>query len=100
MSVYNKTPLIEWIKQAKSADGLYAKLREEKITHILFNLPEAVRLSGFNIFYWNAEKQGIFSQFWQKYVREIHRHEWIFLYEIMSPEEASKPHVAPQNFIL
>jgi len=99
-SVYNKTPYIEWIKQTKSAEGFYNKLREENITHIFYNLPEAARLSVFGIFYWNSEEQDIFSQFWQKYVKVVCRYENLFLYEIMSPEEFSAPHIAPQNLIL
>jgi hypothetical protein len=99
-SVFDKTPYIEWIKQTKSVEGFYDKLRREKITHILYNLPEAARLSAFSIFYWNSEEQDIFSQFWQKYVKVVCRYENLFLYEIMSPEEFSAPHIAPQNLIL
>lgn len=129
-TVSDFNPLILWIKECKTADELYDILQREKVTHILLNVPEAKRLAGYDIFHFEPDELRIFIDFWNKYVVEIYRdiadislperkihsmkkqvptwweeysndlRNYVYLYKILSKEEASKPHVIPYNFFL
>ena len=129
-SVGDYSPLIVWLKQCRNARGLADKFRSEGITHILFNLPEARRLAGFDMFYFEPEELKVFGNFWSRYVVEIHKDiadialpqkdiysiknqqpQWwaqysadpanyVYLYRVLTEEEAARPHAVPRNFFL
>jgi len=66
----NLQPLIEFIKMAKNGDELKNILEKEKITHILINYREAIRVNpSYKTFYWNKKDRKIFDEFWQKYIK-------------------------------
>lgn len=120
---------IEWLKKSKSPESFYAILKENGVTHILLNLPEASRLSGYEPFYMEPEDLKVFDGFWKKYPREIYKDiadyylpekdiksmktdrplwwknysddpkNYVYLYEILSEDEA-KSKPAPFNFLL
>jgi len=92
-------PLIEFIKESKNTEDFYSRLNREGITHFLVNLKEAIRLKGYNIFYWDKEELEIFSNFWDKYIKQLYAEDGVYLYEVLSIEEAEKLHQAPINFI-
>jgi len=96
-TVHNKNPIIEWTKRSKTSNGLYDILKKEKITHLLVNLRESIRLVGYNIWYWNDADLKVFDEFWKKRIRKIYYAEGVYLYEILSDE---KPRPAPFNFLL
>jgi len=82
------------------------------------------------MFYWDYRGLKVFKEFWEKYVKEIYKdvgdfavpqqgifsiklqqpqywrqymadgHNYVYLYEILSPEQAEMPHAAPYNFLL
>jgi 4-amino-4-deoxy-L-arabinose transferase-like glycosyltransferase len=124
-------PLLIFLRQkCVNGDDLYQKLRENGVTHILVNVPEARRLASYDILDFSPQELKIFSEFWKKYVKEVYRDiadislpergifsmkrevpQWwqqyssnpgnyVYLYEIMSEEEAIKPHPVPENFFL
>ncbi|MHB9154664.1 MAG: ArnT family glycosyltransferase [Endomicrobiales bacterium] len=118
-------PLITRMKGVRSADGLRAVLQKEGITHLLLSMPEARRLAGYDMLHFEPEELKIFGQFWKKYVREAYRdigdvsaiekgiyslrkeqpawwqgyssdpRNYVYLYEILSEDEARKPRAAP-----
>jgi len=122
------TPAVVFSRSAKNGDELWGKLKKEGITHILLNVPEVRRLT--DILHWEGEDLKVFLEFWNKYVKEIYKdvadisiphqgiysmkkqvpHWWkqyhmdprnyVYLYEILLPEEAEKPHPVPLNFFL
>ncbi|MBI4370387.1 MAG: glycosyltransferase family 39 protein [Elusimicrobia bacterium] len=89
-----------WSREAKSADDLAKRFQREGITHILVNLSEGRRISGYGIFNWPDEALALFCDFWDSRVRllkEIPIPEKlytgkppIFLYNIASEEEAGR----------
>ncbi|MFH1369308.1 MAG: glycosyltransferase family 39 protein [Elusimicrobiota bacterium] len=123
-------PLIQWTDKCRNADDLYAVTKEKGVTHILLNMSEGTRLAVYDGLHFEAGELRIFAQFWQKYVKEIYRDigdisipqqgissmktqqpEWwagyssnpnnyVYLYEIMTVEDAVKPHQPPRNFFL
>ncbi|MCX5782198.1 MAG: glycosyltransferase family 39 protein [Elusimicrobia bacterium] len=123
-------PMVEWVSQCKNGKDLYDKIISNGITHILLNVPETMRLKNYETFYWDAKSFTVFCEFWSKYVKEIYKdiadisvpykeiysikkqqpqwwaqyssnpNNYVYLYEIMSEKEASKPHSIPQNFFL
>lgn len=99
--VSNKNLIVEWCKQAKNGKNLYDIFEKENITHILINLREGIRLHGYgSIFYWKNDDLKVFNQFWDKYVKQIYVSDNnVFLYEIMSEEEANQPHKPPFNLL-
>ena len=95
----NKNLIIEWCKQAKNPENLYNNLKKEKISHLLINLREGMRLHH-TFFYWKNDDLKVFNQFWDKYVKKIYVSDNnVFLYEVMSEEEVSIPHQPPFNFL-
>jgi tetratricopeptide (TPR) repeat protein len=92
-------PVIEYIKESENAEDLYLTFNREGITHFLVNLKEAIRLKGYNIFHWDKKEFEIFCNFWDKYIKELYGEYGVYLYEILSIEEAEEPHQAPINFI-
>jgi len=126
-SVSDFNPLVLWCKNVRDEKELRGKLLQEGVTHILLNIPEARRLGGYDIFQFEEKDFEIFCKFWNKYVREIYHgiadvtlnngirgskipefwnsytksaFNYVYLYEIMSEEEANKPHERPYNFFL
>lgn len=128
--VLEYSPLVENLKKVRSAPQLYEEFKNQGITHIVLNVPEAKRLAGYDNFYFGPEELKIWCEFWNKYVKEIYRDiadialpdrgiyslkkqapDWwqqyasnpfnyVYLYEIISKEEAEKPHQPPYNFFL
>ncbi|OGS20347.1 MAG: hypothetical protein A3J83_02115 [Elusimicrobia bacterium RIFOXYA2_FULL_40_6] len=119
--------VIMWCKEVNSAEELREKLAKEKITHILFNAPEGRRLNCYDIFQFDPKDLEIFCDFWEKYLKVIYAalpdaslndgrrastvpefwngyqqnpFNYVYLYEILSPEDAGKPHQAVVNFFL
>ncbi|MEW6556906.1 MAG: phospholipid carrier-dependent glycosyltransferase [Elusimicrobiota bacterium] len=103
------TPIVKWAKSSKSADELYLKIKQECITHIFFNLGEAIRLGkSYRMFQWDEKSLSVYNKFWKKYVKEIfYKDETIqgnFLnrvavYEILKDTGAAVPHIAPINLM-
>jgi len=128
--VSDLSPLVEWTKFAKNSRELYGIMRAHGITHILLNVPEAKRVSGYDIFYWDITSLKIFNDFWKQYVKEVYRgigdmsipykgifsmkkqqpawwnqycsdpKNYVYLYEIISEQDATRAHEAPHNFLL
>lgn len=123
-------PMILWMKGCKTPDEVYESFNKHGLTHILLNAPEAKRLSAYDLLHFEPEELRLFTAFWNKYVKEVFRDvadlsvpqqgivsmkvqqpawwqnyaanpfNYVFLYEIMSPEEAAKPHNPPPNFFV
>ncbi len=83
-SVYDKNPVVEWVRDYSDSEGVLLSMQKENITHILFNNYEANRLQkGYKIFYWTEKELKIFDEFWKKYVRQIYDANDVYLYEIV-----------------
>ncbi|MGA2090081.1 MAG: glycosyltransferase family 39 protein [Endomicrobiales bacterium] len=127
--VAERSPLEDWISQCANADQLYAIMQKNGVSHILLNAPEAMRLKGYDIFYWSGRDLRVLSEFWDKYVREVFHdiadvqipqkgilslkndapqqwrqfasspYNYCYLYKIEPPSEAAKTPV-PHDFFL
>ncbi|MDI6757631.1 MAG: glycosyltransferase family 39 protein [Endomicrobiia bacterium] len=73
---------IETLQKCRDAAEYAKALKDAGMTHILFNAPEAKRLRGYDMFYFDARTLGIFDDFWRKHVREIYSE----AADIQSPE--------------
>ena len=108
-SAQDMTPLVEWAKSSKTGDELYEKLKDEQITHIFFNMGEAIRLgASYRMFPWNEKSLNVYNEFWKKYVKEIFTKDEMIngnfanrvaVYEILSEKEAIIPHTPPFNLM-
>ncbi|OGS20715.1 MAG: hypothetical protein A2252_02035 [Elusimicrobia bacterium RIFOXYA2_FULL_39_19] len=119
--------IILWCKEVKTAEELKSKLAKEGVTHFMVNVPEARRLTAYDILQFEGNDLKVFIAFWNKYLKEINAgvadvmlndgrrasavpEFWsqyasnpfsaVHLYEIMPEEEAGKPYGAPLNFFL
>ncbi|MBU0952595.1 MAG: glycosyltransferase family 39 protein [Elusimicrobia bacterium] len=119
--------VILWCKKVNSADELREKLAKERVTHIMFNAPEGRRLNCYDIFQFEPKDLEIFSAFWEKYLKMIYAalpdaslndgrraskvpefwagyqqnpFNYVYLYEILSPEDVNRPRQAVLNFFL
>ncbi|MBI5572938.1 MAG: glycosyltransferase family 39 protein [Elusimicrobia bacterium] len=108
-SAHDLTPIVEFAKSSKSADELYLKIKQEGITHIFFNMGEAIRLGkSYKMFQWDEKSLDVYNEFWKKYVKEIFNKDEVIngnfanrvaVYEILSEKEAAIPHVPPFNLM-
>jgi len=98
--VVGHNPLIEFIRNAEDADEFYNYLKQNNFTHIIINIPEAIRTAVYGTLYFQKKDFIILNKFWEKYIRKIYGLNNVFLYEILSSEEAAKPHTAPLNTVV
>jgi len=93
------TPLIELLKGCQNEDEFYTKLKNKKITHILVNVPEALRTAGYNTLYFKKREILILDKFWKKYVKKIFETDGLYLYEILTGERNNQSYSVPSNVI-
>jgi hypothetical protein len=62
------SPMIEWLRVSKNVSDFVGQINKNHITHIIFNAPEAARLKGYDVFYWDQREFKIFNEFW-KYIK-------------------------------
>jgi len=98
-TVSEYVPITEWVKKAANEDDVYRILKQQGFTHILLNVREAYRLRSYNMYYWNDKEWDIFNRFWAKYVKELYNADWVYIYEILPPEQAAIMHQPPQNYL-
>jgi len=108
-SAHDLTPIVEFAKSSNSADELYLKIKQEGITHIFFNMGEAIRLGkSYKMFQWDEKSLAVYNEFWKKYVKEIFNKDEMIngnfanrvsVYEILPEKEAAIPHTPPFNLM-
>jgi len=108
-SAHDMTPIVEFSKSSKSAAELHLKIKQEGITHIFFNMGEAIRLGkSYKMFQWDEQSLKVYDEFWKKYVKEIFNKDEMIsgnfanrvaVYEILSEKEAVIPHIQPFNLM-
>jgi hypothetical protein len=97
-SCHDDTPLVLMANTSANADELYKKFMDEKVTHILINAPESVRLKGYDLYPWTEKGRENFVQFAEKYmelvnVKNVDKFpQALFLYEL-------KQNPAPSTFV-
>jgi len=94
-TVWNLSPLVEWTGEVGNVDELYEKFQNEKITHIILNCHEGIRLH-YAYFNWKRGNLKLFNEFWQKHIKEIYHFRGSYLYEVL---ESVKRADVPLNLI-
>jgi len=96
-SVHDDTPLVIWANESSSADQLLEKLKSEKLTHILINAPESVRLKNYKLYEWTPAGRRVFIDFANHHLhlaltKPIARYDnSLFLFEIQDTLAAREP---------
>jgi len=95
-------PLISLARKSQSGADLARSLREQGITHILFNVREAMRTSsGYTVFEWDSQSWSVFDDFWNHYVDQVwaevrtNPEKALIVYRIRSDLEATGNSVPP-----
>ena len=70
-NVYDQTPFVEWANAATTEEDIYRETRKLGITHLIVNIPEAMRIKGYGIFYWSPKGAQLFRKFWANHVRVV-----------------------------
>ncbi|MFH1258336.1 MAG: glycosyltransferase family 39 protein [Elusimicrobiota bacterium] len=96
-TVYDKNPLVECLEESIEAKQLYQRISALGVTHLLFNYVEAKRLAGYKIFDWDDKQDLVLKEFWTKYLAPLHQANRIFLYRLISPQEAANPNLPEIN---
>ncbi len=92
---YNNPILQTWIKESNTSEDLYAKMKAERLTHMIINYKEFIRLHAVK---WEEKDKAILDGFWQKHVKALpYSAEGAFIYEIT---EDNPPGTSPANLIL
>jgi hypothetical protein len=105
------TPLERWANESPDGAALGARLARERIKYILVNHAEILRL-GVSFSFSRAGKAAL-DQFWARSTRKVFQagpnqarltggqetlDRWVVVYEVLSDEEAAKPHQADALF--
>jgi len=70
-SVYDKTPFVEMANESQSPLELYNHLRDAHISHLVINVPESIRLKGYNLYPWVEGKKSLVKDFFQSHTRIV-----------------------------
>lgn len=98
-NVYDKTPIVEWNRQNPEPEALYQALQAQGLRYIAYNAYEGMRLASYDLFYWTPEEKENFKKFWQAHVRLVHEDRELFLFEILSTDEAAAQPAVPCPFL-
>ena len=105
------TPLELWANASVDGSALSQRLAREKIRYIIVNHAEILRL-GLTYSFTPAGKSAL-DRFWSRYTRKVFQagpnqarlangqetmDRWVVVYEVLSEEEAAKPHEADDLF--
>ncbi|MDO9514308.1 MAG: hypothetical protein Q7J59_06875, partial [Elusimicrobiota bacterium] len=91
-AVLGKNPIVEWANDSENTEDFYAKLKDNKVSHIFFSRSEESRLKGYNMFYWSKKGEQIFKTFWERYITLEYQSDYSYLYKI-----TEEKHITPQN---
>lgn len=93
---YNNPILETWVQESKDEKELFDKMKQEKITHIIINYRELIRLHQLE---WKEKSKEILKNFWERHIREVsYFAEGTYLYELIL--EPSRNDVQPLNIML
>ncbi|MEA3307536.1 MAG: hypothetical protein U9Q34_07105, partial [Elusimicrobiota bacterium] len=71
-SVFDLSPIAQYAKSSKNGKEMFAKMKKDKITHILLNVAEAQRLEKtYAIFNWDNKSSAVLREFLEKYTKAI-----------------------------
>ena len=82
-NAFAQNPFVTWADESADSRGLVTRLKQEQITHILYNKPEGERLRGYNIF--NFTPQGEIN--WKRlleYLKPVYADKNVCVYKIES----------------
>jgi 4-amino-4-deoxy-L-arabinose transferase-like glycosyltransferase len=71
-SFFDRSPLVEWLKESRSPGELRERLGREGITHFLINGPELARLKDAGRWAFEPEEAKRLLDFWSASVREVY----------------------------
>ncbi len=96
-SVHDWVPLVLWANASTDGNTLYEKMKSQGFTHLLVNVPETMRLEGYNLFPWNDTGRKAFTEFADQHLNLVnvkgiagYEHS-VFLFEL-------KEQIPPQPF--
>jgi len=103
-SVYDPQALVEYAR-APDAARMRQALRRDGVTHIFFNLVEAVRTQSYGLFPWDRAVWNTLNDFWAHDVRLIWKDERferdnpkaLYVFELLNDAQAAAPHAPPEN---
>ncbi len=83
-SAYDKTIIVELVKQSSSLNDLLDRLKREGYTHIIYNGLEAHRLNEkFGYFDWeNPEEKALFDRFTSTHLETVYKYSESYLFRI------------------
>ncbi|OGR88311.1 MAG: hypothetical protein A3A86_02155 [Elusimicrobia bacterium RIFCSPLOWO2_01_FULL_60_11] len=91
-SAHNEHLFSQALNASKDAAGLYAKLKAEGITHILYKDSEMDRLKGYPMYHWEKGHRGILMEFWRKHLTSAYSNSAVVVYELTDhPDEKRHP---------
>lgn len=90
----NLQPLMELLKQAEDGDDFKKILDDNRITHILINYREAIRVNPiYKTYYWNERDRKVFNEFWEKRIKLEYFKEGAYLYSVAGGGTRVEPNI-------
>lgn len=92
-SVHNRCPFDTWAREAKDGNALFDKLREQKVTHILWNVQETQRLGIPEVLFSQESDKELktkLADFSTKHLEELYSTKWCRVFALKDSEEVKK----------
>ena len=89
-TVHDRTPFIQWLDEAESAEAVWSRLRGLGFTHLFIHYQEAARVRGWETYIWEAEAIHRFQEFITHYTVARAKIGQMVLYTISEKPDRSK----------
>lgn len=96
-SEHDESPLIVWLRAAKSGDDLHRILTENRLTHIVVSVRRIGRVLGRQIVKLPEDRVAVWHDFWTRHVHPLLDNQEAGLYEIVAARPREEP--APEDLI-
>ncbi|HAH32563.1 MAG TPA: hypothetical protein DCL44_09655 [Elusimicrobia bacterium] len=86
----NAQPIMEFLKNSQNPADFRRILSDNRITHLLINYREALRVNpSYNTFYWTERERKIFDEFWKNYVKLEYFEQGAYVYSVLAQKSAN-----------
>ena len=96
-SEHDESPLIGWLRVAKSGDDLHRILTENRLTHIVVSVRRIGRVLGRQIIKLPEDRVAVWHDFWTHHIHPLLDNGEAGLYEIVAARPRGEP--APEDLI-
>ena len=69
--VHNNSIIVQWSRDAQTEADLVKRFEDNHISHVMLNVAETTRLSGYKILNWDDRSLALYCSFFEKHLRLV-----------------------------